>query len=309
MILERPNLFEDIVLRLSVLRYVVEYKSKHGLTDLNRHCEDFFCTVLNIIYEYDLVNLNAATRNAAAIDLGDKERSICYQLSATSTSTKIDETIRKFVRHGLYRDYRTLKVLVLTEKTHHSKTFDTEGHFAFDKATDILDIANLLEVIERLPDDRLQRLSEYISANTPQLTQAMMLPYALLPGDDYALIRQLVSTHTEAIVGLANETEHLAVEVDRELYEKYVRLHDSLIDLIHRIFDDEAQSLLRAWYESIDVTLRIISDVFYVESGWRRKFNNGYCPQAVLAQKKLQLLDSLQSMNLAYGKVRAVLCY
>ena len=36
-------------MKLSVLRYMVETMSKQGKTDLNKQCESFYASVLNIV--------------------------------------------------------------------------------------------------------------------------------------------------------------------------------------------------------------------------------------------------------------------
>ncbi|WP_186106577.1 SMEK domain-containing protein [Burkholderia gladioli] len=173
MVLSTAQLFEGIVMRLSVLRYVVRSMSKRGLTDVNRQCERFYCEVLNQVYGYQLQNANDAQMNAAAVDLVDKGNRLCFQLSSTSTRDKVEKTIEKFIAHGLYNQYDRLMFMMLVDKTNHSKSFDTSGYFSFDEKLDIIDLDDLLGEIEKMPLDRMQRLSDYVLAHLHPVTRAL----------------------------------------------------------------------------------------------------------------------------------------
>lgn len=179
MALTQAQLFENIVMKLSVLRYVVRARSKRSLTDLNRQCEGFFRDVLNQVYGTKLVNLNDTTQNAAAIDLGDTSARLCFQVTATSSSKKVQDTIDKFLKHGLQADYDTLRVLILGDKTNHTKAFDTHGKLSFDKKRDIVDIDDVLDAVEKLPLEKLRDLSDYVDAHLHPVT-ASLAPQSLL---------------------------------------------------------------------------------------------------------------------------------
>jgi predicted transcriptional regulator len=175
----KAQLFENVVMKLSVLRYVVRSLSGRGLTDVNRRCESFFCGVLNRVYGYSLVDLNAENLNAAAIDLGDPTAKVCFQVTSTSASPKIHDTIRKFLKHNRDKDYNHLRFLMLVEKKAYTTTFDTAGRFAFDKKTDILDIDDLLDAVEKLPLERLRELSQFVDDHLHPLTRSLA-PTSLL---------------------------------------------------------------------------------------------------------------------------------
>jgi predicted transcriptional regulator len=175
----RAVLFENVVMKLSVLRYVVRSMSGRNLTDVNRRCENFFCGILNLVFDLSLVDLNLEEQNAAAIDLGDKNARVCFQVTATSASTKVHDAIAKFLDHKLDADYDKLKFLMLVEKKGYTTTFDTKGRFVFDKKTDILDVDDLLDAVEKLSLERLTELSEFIDAHLHPVTRALS-PKSLL---------------------------------------------------------------------------------------------------------------------------------
>lgn len=179
MVLERGKNYESVVMRLSVLRYMVKSLNKQGKTDLNRDCESFYAKVLSMVYGYDLINVNDARHNSAAIDLADAARKVCFQLSSTATAEKITKTIDSFVKHKLYETYAELRFLMLVDRLDYKKTFDTGGHFIFDAKEHVIDIDDLLDDVIRLDDARLAALCGFIEKQLPSVAKALQ-PNSLL---------------------------------------------------------------------------------------------------------------------------------
>ena len=123
------------------------------MTDINRVSEDVLVPLFSEIYGHtDLKNLNVSEcPNFPAIDLGDKETGTAYQITSISRSEKIKDTLRKFVKHELYKEYSKLIIYILTEKqkTYQGRGFDEiiQGKFSFDKDNDIRDFQDLLREI------------------------------------------------------------------------------------------------------------------------------------------------------------------
>src|SRR5690606_24643768 len=95
---------------LSILESQINMRCQVGLTDLNKFCEDFFKEVINISYNINLKNLNESRSNAPGLDLGDKKNKIAYQITSTSTSLKINNTLEKISEEQL-KNYDQFKVL------------------------------------------------------------------------------------------------------------------------------------------------------------------------------------------------------
>jgi hypothetical protein len=90
--------FQDIVVRLSVLRYVITSNTRRGKHDIAIDAEDFFAGFCNLLLEWNLVNLNRTEYpNYPAIDLGDQARRIAIQVTAENTVDKIKSTINPFM--------------------------------------------------------------------------------------------------------------------------------------------------------------------------------------------------------------------
>ena len=151
--------------------FVVRLKSKPpgSGSDINLASEGVLIPLLSEIYGHtNLENLNVSEgSNFPAIDLGDKEKRIAYQITSTPTSEKIKDTLKKFVTHKLYEKYDRLVIYILTEKQkngYQGKGFDEiiEDKFCFDKENDILDYKDLLKEISGLPLERLHKVENIL---------------------------------------------------------------------------------------------------------------------------------------------------
>ncbi len=165
--------FSQILLQLSVLRYVFKSRSKLGLYDLNKHSERFFAKLLNLIHGWELLNLNDEQFNFPTIDLGDDVRRICVQVTANNSGEKVYKTVAQFTERLLSRRYSRLIILIITEKRDYMKG-DTDGKngFSFKKNRDIWDIDDLLAQIERLDLCQLQFVQNFLNSELSQIIQA-----------------------------------------------------------------------------------------------------------------------------------------
>ena len=141
--------------RLAYLSATVKGASAMGQTDIHRLAEIIVCPVLKITLELPaLRNLNAEKRkNFPGIDLGDSHAGVGIQVTATVDASKIRDTIKKCIRHGVYKRYPHLRFFVLTEK---QRTYrldleaDLDGKMKFDPRVDVLDYTDILEIVSTL---------------------------------------------------------------------------------------------------------------------------------------------------------------
>lgn len=95
--MNRVDYQKKIIKWLGWLKNEVELNNSLNLTDINRGAEDFYCGLLNLVYGYNLKNINILDLNAAAIDLGDSEKRIAIQVTSTSALAKTKYTVEKFI--------------------------------------------------------------------------------------------------------------------------------------------------------------------------------------------------------------------
>lgn len=171
--------FEEIIMYLSILRYIFKSRSKRNLYDLNKQAENFFKDVLNLIYDLNLKNLNEEKENFPAIDLGDDIERVSYQVTATNSSEKIKKSIKKFTNNNLHNRFDILKILIITEKKSYTTDFSKKTKFNFSK-DNIIDIDDLLEDIEKLKIDKLITLQKYIEKELPNIKKLFAPKESLL---------------------------------------------------------------------------------------------------------------------------------
>ena len=125
----------DIILRaFSLLENEIRLNSNLNLQDINIHLENILRDILNIIYsDRQFTNLNTKEGNFTSIDLGDNINDIAFQVTSTTTSKKVKETISK------YKDeYNYNKIIMLygvIKKPKRTKNFDVEinGKFKLEE--------------------------------------------------------------------------------------------------------------------------------------------------------------------------------
>jgi hypothetical protein len=88
-VLDKEKLIQDIIAGLSYLEAYVSSSNSLNLTDTNIHSEDFVGGLLNIIYDWNLVNANQYAGNFPCIDLIDSTLGIGIQVTSQSGSGKV----------------------------------------------------------------------------------------------------------------------------------------------------------------------------------------------------------------------------
>ena len=80
---------------IDILKVEIKDSGKLNLLDINVHVEDFFRDLLNLIYGWQLQNMNQRNLNAAGGDLWYDDDKIVIQVSSTTTKDKIQSSIDK----------------------------------------------------------------------------------------------------------------------------------------------------------------------------------------------------------------------
>lgn len=163
----------QIRIRELISLFVTQVKGATAQGDLflNSLAEPFLIPLLREVYDLpNLRSLNHTERkNFPAIDLADDDARVAIQVTATSTSEKVKETLRLFREHSLYERYDRLIVYILSEKqTRYSGSrYDdiVEGYFAFDREQDIVDYRDVLSVVAGFEVDRAERVLDILETN------------------------------------------------------------------------------------------------------------------------------------------------
>ena len=146
--------------RISTLlsRFVAEVK---GLNTINQYGINYLSeTVLIPIFKeifglQNLINLNSESKNFPGIDIGDKSGKIAFQITSISDKEKVKHTFRQFIDNELYKDFTTLYIYCISEKSQLKKdsTFDEINRYInFDLDIHIIDYKNILQKINTFTD-------------------------------------------------------------------------------------------------------------------------------------------------------------
>lgn len=160
--MSRKDLYDYVDERIAVLAYRVEMRGKLNILDLHLHSENFYRDFLNILYGWNLKNLNKANQNVEAIDLIDETHQIVVQVSATNTKQKIENTLSK----ELMANYSgwTFKFVSIAKSADdlRKKSYGNRYGLQFNPTMDIIDVPSVLREIIDLSTDDLKKVHGFI---------------------------------------------------------------------------------------------------------------------------------------------------
>lgn len=158
----KPKLITEIVERIQGVSDCLKLLNKIDMYDYNRMLEDYVLGILNIVYDMNFKNLNYEKKNFPAIDLGDKTKRVCVQVTTDNDRDKITTTLKKFFYHDLDKDYDVIWIFIFGDKNSYRKSFETENGFEFDKEKHIIDIGILIKEIEKKEEQTLYKICDYL---------------------------------------------------------------------------------------------------------------------------------------------------
>lgn len=160
--MNRSLYFNYIERHIGALAFRIKSRGKINLLDLNIYSETFFADMMNIIFSYNLRNLNAVIQNAEGIDLVDDVNKIIMQVSATSTKQKVEKSLNKR-KLNEYKDYRFRFIAIIEDANKlRSETYKNPYNVAFDPQNDIIDISYILKIINNMSIDGIRNLYDFI---------------------------------------------------------------------------------------------------------------------------------------------------
>lgn len=160
--MNREIYLKNVAESLAFLSRQVEVLNAVNLYDINNISEDFYAKLLNIIFDYNLINANTIKKNIAGIDLIDINKRISIQVTSDNSSKKIKHTIEEFISNNSYENYDRLIILILTKKKNYKTTFDTQNKFNFDEESDVYDIEDLIKYIRGLDTEKIKKINEFL---------------------------------------------------------------------------------------------------------------------------------------------------
>jgi len=157
----RSKYFDTIESHLSWLATRIEMRGSLNILDLHLHSENFYQDFFNLLFGWNLHNLNATKHNIAGVDLADNTNKIIVQVSATATPQKIESALNKVPSN--YQDY-SFKFISISKNASdlRTRTFANPHGLKFSPTVDIFDVPSLLKFIVGLDLDRQEKVYEFI---------------------------------------------------------------------------------------------------------------------------------------------------
>lgn len=202
----KQQCIENITEKLGWLKNYIELNTQLNLNDINVVSEDFFCNIMNMVYGYNLINLNKTAMNYPGIDLGDTNQKISIQVTSDRTRSKVEKTLETFKQNNYIQQFNRLIFLILGTKTKFSKPFDS-GKLSFDPAKDVIDIGQLVSDINNLQDSQIKEISDYIEQNLIISSNYVTSLYEDFLSKQYKTVFALCLTKLKAM-GIDHSTAH-----------------------------------------------------------------------------------------------------
>lgn len=163
--MNRKERIDEIIKYSSRFVGEIEGYNKLGKYDINLHAEHFLVPVLNSVFDLKLENLNSTKKNNfPAIDLADFENRVAFQITSTSSTQKIKDTLVKFQKHNLNDHFDIVYFYILSkrqDKYPDSKFQELKPQsLLFNSNEHIIDNVVLLKKIETLSLSKLNYLAK-----------------------------------------------------------------------------------------------------------------------------------------------------
>lgn len=239
--MNRPEYINLIESKLSYLAFRLEIRGGLNLLDMHLHSENFYLHFFNVLFGWELQNLNVVHQNAAGVDLVDTTNRIIVQVSATATKQKIESALAKDL--STYKGYSFKFISIFKDaKNLRTKTFLNPHNLTFSPAEDIFDVASLLAFIIELSIEQQKGVYEFLKRELKSEPDPEKIESNL------ATIIKILAKEDWNQDGLSFETVPYDIEskisynlldTARVLIDDY-KIHYTRIDKIYADFDRQA---------------------------------------------------------------------
>lgn len=169
--------------------YEIEISNSLNYFDINKVSEGVCLRLLNMIYKYNLRDLNIEKKNFPGVDLGNTVSSkIAFQITSDSSANKVKKNLKTFKELGLSKKFTNgVRFLILSTKK--KKFSKIEGYDEiFDQSKDILFVSDLISEIETIFWDdnvRFNKIKRFLEIEFGNRTTNQ----TAMPADSGALIK------------------------------------------------------------------------------------------------------------------------
>ncbi len=160
--MNRTQYYNYIEEKLQTLSQRIITNGKLNILHLNMHSESFYLYLFNLLYGYNLKNLNESQQNVEAIDLIDNDKRVVIQVSSTSTKQKIESSLNKELI-SKYSGYTFIFISIAKDANDlRDKTYKNPHSISFNPKNDIYDITSILNTIVLINIDKQKEIYQFI---------------------------------------------------------------------------------------------------------------------------------------------------
>ncbi|WFQ94223.1 ABC-three component system protein [Mycoplasma feriruminatoris] len=158
--MQTKNYIDNIIIKLQKIQDEIKALNSANLYDINKIAENVLAEILNIIYDWSLINANSIQNNMSGFDLIDYKNKILIQVSTTFTKEKLQSSLNK----EIYKDYQgySFKFLSLIKNTKNNWNIDNPYNLIFDLKNDLIDFDILFSKISSLEFNKIEKLSNFL---------------------------------------------------------------------------------------------------------------------------------------------------
>lgn len=242
--MNRAEYYNYIEGRLMTLSFQIEKRGKLNILDYHLHSENFYRDFLNLLFGWELVNLNESTHNVEGIDLIDHSNKIIIQVSAVNTKTKIETSLEKDLLKK-YENY-TFKFISIARNAENlkNKKYIAPSNLQFNPEDDIFDADTLLKKINNFEIDNVEKIYEFIrkelgSTNSfPKLKSDLTNVISILAKEN---LNKVDTNYNLNSFDIERKIEFNKLSSSRLLIEDF-KIHYNTIDNIYSEYDKMGQN-------------------------------------------------------------------
>lgn len=242
--MQRANFYNYIEEKLMTLCWRISSRGKLNILDYHLHSENFYRDLFNLLFDWDLENLNEYKQNVEGIDLIDNNNKIIIQVSATATKSKIDSSLKKPSLQN-YSGY-TFKFISITRsiKNLKNKKYSVPDNLKFNPLFDIYDVNTILKEIYNLSIETLTSVYDFIrkelgySRENPKLKSDLVAIINILAKENLSSVSV---EYNQDSFEIERKIQFNKLETSRVLIEDY-KIYGQTIDSIYSTYDKMGQN-------------------------------------------------------------------
>jgi len=250
--LKREFLIKEINAELSILRYRIESLSRSNMHDLNIICEHYIKEILNIIFDWRLINSNEKNQNNTAIDLEDVANSIAVQVTSTNKKNKIQDTLTKFFGNILDQQFTILFIFILGKKQRSYNNLIINEGFPFDPKINIIDFGDVINKLHFLPDSKIEKIVQILKNDKLQNINI---------GNTKVIFKSIIATRNKIVKNLVRDLQSREDLLISHYDPSYSIISDDLIirsiaDRKYPDYDEDSNVESPSWYKVFSYSIK-----------------------------------------------------